>query len=150
MLTRHGRAFALLAALAVGCGATHEGVADACRGTGRQVAAALDDAPGSVRLRDGTRLSDCVAGAVDAAELQNVGASFTAAAARLARAAPRDRDAALRLGYLIGAVERGAGRTAGFQAELENRMRAFLEDPELRGARRASARRGRSAGQSHG
>jgi hypothetical protein len=150
MLPRPGRAFALVVALAAGCGATHEELADTCRGTGREIAAALDDAPREVRLPDGTRLSECVARAVDSAELQNVGASFTAAAARLAQAAPHDGDAALRLGYLIGAVERGAKATAGFQAELENRMHSFLEDPALRGRHVAAARRGRTAGRDHG
>jgi hypothetical protein len=150
MLRRPGRALAVVAALAAGCGAKHEDLADACVGSGRTMATALEDAPAAVRLEDGTRLSECVARAVDATDLENVGATITAVGARLARAAPRDDAAALRLGYLIGAVERGAATTAGFQAELENRMRSFLEDRALRGTRRAAMRRGRRAGRTRG
>jgi hypothetical protein len=107
-------------------------------------------APGAVRLQDGTPLSDCVEAATESADLQNVGATFTEVGSRLARSAPRDEAAALRLGYLVGASERGAARTAGFQDELTFRLRTFLETRAIRGAERTAMSQGRRAGRRAG
>ncbi len=98
----------------------------------------------------GTPLSDCVEAATGAADLQSVGATFTDAGASLARRAPRDRTAALRLGYLVGAVERGAKRTAGFQDELTFRMKTFVEDSVDPRAERAAVDAGLRAGRARG
>ncbi len=138
--------------LLAGCGAHARPVAEACvgQGEGREILAALRAAPARVALADGTRLSDCVASARSGSDLQNVGAVFTRAGSLLADRAPRDATAALRLGYLVGAVEKGSGGTAGFQAELENRMRSYIEDPAVRGAERAALDRGRAAGRRGG
>ncbi len=83
---------------------------------------ALRTAPHGVALQDGTHLSTCVERAVSDAELQTLGAAFTTAADRLAQRARSDAGAMPRLGYLIGAVERGAARSNGVQSELAERI----------------------------
>jgi hypothetical protein len=142
-------ALALAAALA-GCGQSSPKLADACTEAPDRVVAALRHAPAGVTLDGDTRLSDCVARAMDTADLQDVGAVMTATGARLAAGAPRSRLAALRLGYLIGAVERGSAETAGIQEELANRMRGFLDDRRLELPARAAVARGRAAGRARG
>jgi hypothetical protein len=138
------------------CGTHAKPVSEACigRGEGKEILTALRavgaDGAGSVRLGDGTRLSECVSRAVEGSDLQNVGAVLTRAGSELALRAERDPAAATRLGFLVGAVERGSSSTAGFQAELENRMRSFVTDPAIRGAERTGMRRGRAAGKRAG
>ena len=60
-----------------------------------------------------------------------------------------DADAALRLGYLVGAARRGAQRTAGIHAELQRhieRSAAVLDGAGARIAARAGARAARRGG----
>jgi hypothetical protein len=83
---------------------------------------ALRAVPHDVALQDGTRLSTCVERAASGAELQTLGAAVTEAADQLAQRARSDPGAAPRLGYLIGAVERGAARSNGVQSELAERI----------------------------
>jgi hypothetical protein len=149
------RRTALALLLAAGCAATgcsshHAPPAQACTKGPDDVTAALRRAPGGVALSGGTSLADCVGAARQASDLENIGAVFTAAAARLAARAARDPTAALELGFLVGATERGATRTAGLQAELVNRMRSYLDGAHLSGAARAAAARGRAAGRRDG
>jgi hypothetical protein len=115
---------ALLLCLAlVACGEQQRPVAASCTTGAGVIERALAAAPRAVRLPDGTRLSACVAEANTDAELQTTGLVLTNAADRLAeRAMHGDAVAALRLGYLAGAVRRGAQRTAGVGAELERRI----------------------------
>jgi hypothetical protein len=121
----------------------------ACRGAGpEEVTAALTRAPGAVTL-EGTRLSECVSGASDSADIQHIGAVYLAAAADLApvaRARPEGA-AATQLGYLIGAVERGTKGAQGVHYEMQRRL-----ELEARGiqTRSAAFRTGRRAGQSSG
>jgi hypothetical protein len=140
---------ALAAAAFGGCGNHPKPLADSCTRDGARIERALAHAPGPVTLA-GTPLSDCVEAATGAADLQSVGATFTDAGAALAGRAPRDRTAALRLGYLVGAVERGAKRTAGFQDELTFRMKTFVEDDAIRGPQRAAVDAGLRAGRRNG
>src|ERR671930_379552 len=110
-------------------------------------------APRAGRLPDGTPLSACVADADTDAELQTAGLVLTTAADRLAERATRgDAVAALRLGYLTGAVRRGAAHTAGVGAELERRVsRAGAYVAEDGGAAAGAApQRGLTAGQVSG
>jgi hypothetical protein len=121
-----------LVALAAGCGASEPPRLDAaCTASSTAIERALRRAPAPVTLRGGTRLSDCVSGARNGAELQDAGLVLTQAAEHLAaRARGGDARAALALGYLVGAARRGAARTAGRQAELRRRVErsaAFLE-----------------------
>jgi hypothetical protein len=132
------------------CSSRHAPPDAACVQGTRAVDAALRHAPGAVTLAGGATLADCVSASRDPSDLQNVGSVFTSAASDLEEAAPRDPRAAMRLGYLVGAVERGADRTGGLQDELVNRMLSSLDAAHLKGATRAAAMRGRAAGRSRG
>lgn len=135
-----------LVAFAAGCGSDPEPLPPACSGAPENVLAALARAPGPVALADGTLLSDCVARASDDAELQMVGFALTPVADRLAARA--SSDAALQLGFLVGAVRRGADDSNGVSLELVRRIesRVRYEDPALLDA----AERGARAGEEHG
>src|SRR3712207_392149 len=91
-----------------GCGDEEERPAAACPASPEAVLSALRAAPGEVRA-GGERLSACLTEGSDAGDLQRVGVAYVEAAAILARDARRDPEgrAALRLGYLVGAVRRG-------------------------------------------
>lgn len=114
-------------AIALGVGACSQddesAVPAACKSGPDPIVDALAAAPGEVRL-DGTPLSGCLTRSSDPADVQAVGATYVEVAARLAPEARRDPDgaAATRLGYLIGAVERGAGETQGIHEELIRRL----------------------------
>jgi hypothetical protein len=141
------RRLALLAALALAaCGSEPAALPPACADAPDAVVRALASAPGTVRLEDGTLLSECVSRARDDAELQQLGYSLTPAADRLA--ARGTTTAALQLGFLVGAVRHAASRTNGVHAELVRKLEGTMtfHDPALV----AAARRGLAAGEAHG
>ena len=149
------RALALFTAAALSaCGATGERpLDDACLSGSQAIERALARAPAPVRLPSGTRLSQCVADARSDADLQSAGLVLTRAADHLAATATAggDEQAALRLGYLVGAARRGAARTAGIHAELQRhieRAAAVLVDAGPRLA--AALARGQRAGEATG
>ncbi len=110
---------------------------------------ALAHAPDHVALADGTSLSQCVRRTIDDSRLQTLGATLTATADELARRMRVSHAAAFQLGFLIGAVDRGATQAAGLQDELANRIAGTatgLDD----GPARAALLRGRAAGQRGG
>ena len=119
--------FALLMA---GCGrGGTAALPSACdfAGGATTVKTALTRAPGEVTV-DGTPLSECLGRDADAADVQSVGAAYVSAASDLAdrvRANPHGA-AAVQLGYLVGAVRRGASKTAGIHYELERRVEQEL------------------------
>jgi hypothetical protein len=122
----------------------------ACQTDAGTIERALAAAPGRVVLAGGTRLSDCVTGARQEGQLQTIGALLSAVADGLAPRAARSPRVALALGYLLGAVQRGASRTNGIHGELVRRLE---QDGELEGAPAANAaalRRGVQAGRQHG
>ena len=94
-----------------------------CLGGKAGVRDALAAAPGRVEL-DGTPLSGCLVKSSDPADIQSVGATYLAVAAELGPLAARQPEgpAALRLGYLVGAVRRGSERTQGIHSELVRRI----------------------------
>ena len=140
-----------LAAALTGCGNGEPArVADACLDPPARIVTALAAAPDRVELEGGTTLSDCVRLATDAGDLQNVGAIFSSAGSALRHEADRKESAAVQLGYLVGAVEKGARNTGGFQDELVFRMRSFADDRGLPAPRRAALERGRRAGRAAG
>ena len=101
-------------------------------------------------------VSECLTENQAGGDLATVGAAMVAAATRLnseARDAPGGGDA-FRLGYLVGAAERGAGETEGIHTDLLRRLRAAaLYSPAGRGlpATVLSAyRRGLAAGRAGG
>lgn len=116
----------LAAVVAAGCGSngTEVSTPSACLGTSQDYLAALDSAPGEVRLEGTVPISDCVVPQQQPGALATVGEATTGAAAELgaeARRNPRG-DAAVELGYLIGAVEEGASSTGGVHADLVRRL----------------------------
>jgi hypothetical protein len=111
---------------------------------------ALTAAPGPVRLRGGVPISKCTRLVLTDADLQVLGTNVHGAAETLAlRAARGDAAAALQLGYLSAAVDRGSG-TTGIAAELARRVQTAVvaagEAPEIQ---RALARGG-AAGAARG
>jgi len=122
------RAFALAAAAAAlgaaagGCGNDDRPLPAACVTDVKPIARALARAPAAVRLQDDTKLSTCVERARSEADIQTVGTAFTRVADQLATQLPASDRAAVQLGYLIGAVRKGAAHTSGIHAELVRRM----------------------------
>jgi hypothetical protein len=110
---------------------------------------ALAHAPRDVALTDGTSLSQCVRRTIDDSRLQALGATFTATADELAGSMRTSEAAAYQLGFLIGAVDRGASQAAGLQDELANRVAGAAAGLDG-GPRRALLLRGRAAGRQGG
>lgn len=138
--------------MTIGCSAenSERELPVACQSGQEAIEAALAAAPRPVRL-EGVPLSECFDPKSDGAELQGVGTSFVGAAAELgerARARP-EGEAATQLGYLIGAMRRGAGRTnaQGIHTELVRRaeQELTLVDPSS-GALREGLRAGERTG----
>ena len=137
----------VLAFLAAGCGQSKpDPLPPTCSNGPGDVLRALRKAPDNVALSDGTLLSECVKRAFDDADLQELGYSFTPAADRLASRA--DATAAFQLGFLLGAVRRGAKQTNGVHLELVRRIESTVtfDDPALQSA----VRRGAAAGERKG
>jgi hypothetical protein len=96
-----------------------------------------------------TRPSKCFAHAADSAQVQEMGATFVEVAQSLAvraRAAPHS-PAALQLGYLLGAMHRGAGRDFGVYYEAVRRVQSetagmAARSPEFVRGERAGERSG--------
>jgi hypothetical protein len=141
---RRAIGIALLLAALGGCRQEAEKLPAACTNAPESVERALRRAPAQVTI-DGTRLSSCFTEGADADNLQLVGATFTRVAADLAYAARRDDDAALRLGYLVGAVRRGAADTANAHTELVRRI-----EQEASTVDGPAFRRGLAAGRASG
>ena len=139
----------LAAAVLSGCAREQEAELPAsCRAGPEAVQAALARAPEPVTL-DGTPLSGCLARSGDPGEIQQVGGDFLTVTTVLAAEARRDPESpeALRLGYLVGAVRRGATTTQGFHAEMVRRIEQELLplDTSTR-----AFRRGQRAGRADG
>ena len=136
---------ALTVCLAFGaCGQEDESIPTACLAGGGAVLKALEAAPEPVTL-EGSPLSECLRDTTDGAELQEVGAAYVEAASGLADRAAEDPEgaAALRLGYLLGAVRRSEAGAQGVGYELGRRLQA--EAARVPGGSEAFAR-GRRAG----
>jgi hypothetical protein len=134
-----------------GCGSDDPVVSPACTDSPAAVQVALRSAPGQVRLADGTSLSKCISAATDDADLQNVGIAFHLTAEKLGDAATVANKAALQLGYLIGAMRRGAAKTNGVLAELQRRIELVGSRVQERvPALRAALEKGRAAGEASG
>jgi hypothetical protein len=140
---------AVVVVLGTGCSSDEdEAFPTACLGAEEQLRAALESAPGPVDL-GGTPISGCLVKSSDPGEIQEVGAAYLAVAADLGAAAgvEPEGEAALRLGYLVGAARRGAARTQGIHGELVRRLEQ--EAARLAGTSDAYAR-GRRAGERSG
>jgi len=118
-------ALALLAA--AGCGSSEpEAAPVACLAGPNAYLAALQAAPGEVRLQGETAISECLTSAQGGGELANVGSDMVRAATELnQRALERSSPAAVvQLGYLVGAAQRGAEQTGGIHEDLIRRLNA--------------------------
>jgi hypothetical protein len=115
-----------LALLASACGGPGDSTPVACLDGADAYLAALDDAPGEVRLNGEVPISDCLAENQAGGDLANAGAAMLRAATKLnAEARPEPGGAAnLQLGYLLGAAQLGAEGTQGIHAELIRRLSA--------------------------
>jgi len=131
-------AVGVLASLA-GCGSTEGETPSACLAPARAYVAALAAAPDPVRLAGDTPISDCLGGTQEAGTQADVGQTIVAVATRLNGEARRDPGGpqTVRLGYLVGAVERGAAQSSGINADLVRRLEAaarFEPGPGIFGA----------------
>jgi hypothetical protein len=149
-------ALVLAVALAGGCGSQRASTPVACLGGAGAFLSALQAAPGEVRLGGETPISDCLAENQNSGDLATVGGAMVEAATGLnaeARAKPGGA-ANLRLGYLLGAAQRGADSSEGIHADLIRRLAVAARyspgtDP-LSPAFLATYRRGFDAGRARG
>ena len=116
---------------------------------------ALENAPGAVKLQGETLISECLAENQQGGDLATVGAALVAAATKLnAEARAEPGDANLRLGYLLGAAERGAEGTDGIHSDLIRRLssaaRYSPDNRPLPAAFLSTYREGFDAGQTSG
>jgi hypothetical protein len=148
----------LLAAVSVlaGCGSAKDSSTPAaCLDGSDAYMKALTVAPGEATLADETPISDCLAENQEGGDLATVGEAMVATATKLnaeARAEPGGA-ANVRLGYLLGAAERGAEQTEGIHADLVRRLTVaarYSPHPPLPGAFMRAYREGFEAGQDHG
>jgi hypothetical protein len=143
---------AMLAIALAGCSSQEERVSAACTGDAQAIVTALQAAPGAVALADGTPLSRCISHARTEGDLQSLGIVLMRAADLLRLQAAEDPAAALRLGYLAGAVETGAASaTSGIALQLARRVDQLAVLPAgAAPAATAALARGRLAGERDG
>jgi hypothetical protein len=113
-----------LALIAVGCGSQDDSTPVACLEGAAAYEKALRDAPGEVLLQDETPISDCLASNQTAGDLSQVGEAMVETATSLSSQARQEdgADAAVQLGYLIGAAQRGAETSEGIHSDLVRRL----------------------------
>lgn len=148
--TRAATLGALAAATVMGCGGndSRAELPAACRSGERALQSALAAAPAAVTI-EGTRLSDCLVAGSEAVDVQTIGAVYLSVAADLAGKAHAEPSgpAATRLGYLVGAVRRGAARTQGIHQEM---LRRLEQELVLVNTRSPAFQRGERAGRASG
>jgi hypothetical protein len=116
----------LIAALALlaGCGSADDSTPVACLEGAGAYERALKAAPDEVLLGDETLISECLPRNQSGGDLSRVGEALIETATALnaqARAEPGGA-ANLQLGYLLGAVERGAEESEGIHSDLIRRL----------------------------
>lgn len=115
-----------LALLALaGCGSSDPPETPAaCLSPATEYLDALEAAPGEVRLAATTPISSCLVVDQPSGALQTVGKSIIDAATQLNREIRRNPEpqTIVRLGYLVGAVQEGASKTAGIHRDLVLRL----------------------------
>jgi hypothetical protein len=155
------RAFAASAllialALAAGCGSSDDSTPVACLEGAEAYERALAVAPDEVLLEGETLISECLTRNQPGGDISRVGEAMIETATALnaeARAEPRGA-ANLQLGYLLGAVERGAEESEGIHSDLVRRLvvaaRYVPGKQTLPPAFRREYRSGYAAGQENG
>jgi hypothetical protein len=131
-----------------GCGADKaERLPAACTDGPAAIMKALSHAPGRVSIQGSTPISACFNRDANGDDVQIVGTFLLSSAQQLGdRAKAGDHQAALRLGYLIGAAQRGTERN-GLGSEIVRRLEA---ETDGLGAGRADYQRGLRAGRAQG
>jgi hypothetical protein len=145
----------LAAALALGgCGSDGEDTAPAaCLATSQGYLRALEAAPGEVRLAGSTPISACLVPEQDGGQLASIGREMIVAATKLNAEARRvpSGPAAVELGYLIGAISKGAD---SIHTDLVRRLNSSAHFSETGGTPPAAFERafgrGYAAGQRSG
>jgi hypothetical protein len=120
-------AASLLACLALagsGCGGQGDLTPVTCLEGAAAYEKALQSAPGDVLLGGETPISDCLASNQKAGDLARVGEAMVETATSLNAEAREEGggDAAVQLGYLLGAIQRGADSSEGIHADLVRRL----------------------------
>jgi hypothetical protein len=154
MLRRSSIALVAVAIVAItGCGTKKNDLAPAaCLASNQGYLRALERAPAEVRLAGTTPISDCLVPEQDAGQLANIGQEMIIAATKLNAEAREGSDpATLQLGYLIGAVSKGAD---AIHTDLVRRLNSSAQFSETGSALPASFQRafgrGYAAGHSSG
>jgi hypothetical protein len=139
-----------------GCGGPDDSTPVACLEGAPAYLHALEGAPGEVELEGATPISACLAQNQSGGDLATAGAALLTATTKLnaeARAEPGG-SANVRLGYLLGAAQRGADGTAGIHDELLRRLSAAAryspDNRPLPATFLDAYRRGFDAGRAHG
>jgi hypothetical protein len=115
---------AALAAALAGCGSSDDSTPVACLEGALAYERALRAAPDEVLLEDETLISECLTRNQAGGDLVRVGEATIETATALngeAREVPGS-DAAVQLGYLLGAVERGSEGSEGIHSDLVRRL----------------------------
>src|SRR5262245_15664434 len=134
-------ASAVAAVLIAGCGSSQPDQAPvACLVLNQGYLRALERAPAPVRLGGTTPISDCLVPEQEAGQLGTIGHEMIVAATKLNAEARQDPGgpAGLELGYLIGAVSKGADP---IHADLVRRINASAHFSQSGGALPASFER---------
>lgn len=130
-----------LTLVAAGCARDHEPeLPAACTRSPEAFVNSLATAPAAVRV-EGTPISDCLAKDSSVGDVQEVGAILVATSQTLRR----EHDA-VALGYLVGALRRGARESQGIHLELVRRV----EQEAAPVAESAAFERGLRAGRTSG
>ena len=111
-------------ALLAGCGSSDDSTPVACLEGAETYERALRAAPAEVLLGDETLISECLTRNQSGGDLARIGEAMLETATALSAEARQDPggDAAVRLGYLLGAVERGSDESEGIHADLVRRL----------------------------
>lgn len=117
-------AAACLTGATLGCGDQDDSTPVACLEGAAAYERALAAAPGEVRLDGETPISECLAPNQTAGDLARVGEAMIEAATELNAEARSEGDgeAAVQLGYLLGAAERGSEESEGIHSDLVRRL----------------------------
>ncbi len=115
---------ALVVLALAGCGSADESTPVACLEGSGAYERALKAAPDEVLLEDETLISECLARNQTSGDLIRVGEAMLETATTLNAEAREDpgSDAAVQLGYLLGAIERGSEESEGIHADLVRRL----------------------------
>jgi hypothetical protein len=114
----------LAGVIASSCGSQNDSTPVACLEGAAAYEQALGSAPEEVRIDGETPIGDCLASNQTAGDLARVGEAMieTATALNAEARAEDGGDAAVQLGYLLGAAERGSEESEGIHSDLVRRL----------------------------